>query len=251
MVQVPPPSRSPAPGTGDPGPDSTATDAAVSGGASGGRAPRQARALATRMAILDAAAHEFAVEGYRAAALSRIHERSGVTKGAMYFHFASKEAMGTAIAELFEARLPEVLAQRSAVGSDPLAAAVSVGVGFAELFRDEALSRAGLRVVMDGSLGPRRARWPYEFWETAYADLLGRARDDGSLRDGVDTDELARTVVAIGVGHWAVSAALAGLADVRERTLASWEVLLSTAATPAWLERWHASGDLRGPDGGA
>jgi AcrR family transcriptional regulator len=247
MVQVP---RSPAPGTGEPVPDGSATDAAVPGGRSG-RAPRQARALATRTAILDAAAHEFALEGYRAAALSRIHERSGVTKGAMYFHFASKEAMGTAIAELFEARLPEVLERHTAAGLDPLATAVSLSVGFAELFRDEAFSRAGLRVVMDGSLGARRARWPYEFWETAYADLLGRAQDGGCLRDGVDTAALARTVVAIGVGHWAVSAALAGLADVRERTAASWEVLLSTAAEPAWLERWHTAGDLRGPDGGA
>jgi AcrR family transcriptional regulator len=196
------------------------------------------------MAILDAAAHEFAVEGYRAAALSHIHTRSGVTKGAMYFHFASKEAMGRAVAELFEARLRDVLAERRAGGLDALATAVSVGVGFAELLRDEALCRAGLRVVTDGALGAHRARWPYDFWESAYADLLGRAQQDGALRGEVDTAELARTVVATGVGHWAVSAATAGLADVRERTAASWSVLLSTAAEPAWLERWLAAGGV-------
>lgn len=196
------------------------------------------------MAILDAAAHEFAVEGYRAAALSRIHERSGVTKGAMYFHFASKEAMGTAVAEVFEARLPEVLAERSTDDLDALGTAVSLGVGFAEMFRDEPHCRAGLRVVVDGALGADRARWPYEFWEAAYADLFGRAQRDGSLRGGVDTRELARTMVATGVGHWAVSAATAGLADVRERTAASWAVILRTVADPAWLERWHAAGGL-------
>jgi AcrR family transcriptional regulator len=196
------------------------------------------------MAILDAAAHEFALEGYRAAALSHIHERSGVTKGAMYFHFASKEAMGTAVAELFEARLPEVLAERCVEGVDALMAAVSASVGFAELFRDEACCRAGLRVVTDGALGARRARWPYVFWETAYADLLARAQHDGSLRGDVDTAALARTMVATGVGHWAVSAATAELAHVRERTAASWTVLLSTAADPAWLARWHAAGGV-------
>jgi AcrR family transcriptional regulator len=196
------------------------------------------------MAILDAAAHEFAVEGYRAAALSRIHERSGVTKGAMYFHFASKEAVGTAVAEVFEARLPEVLAQRSADGLDALTTAVSVAVGFAELLRDEAHCRAGLRVVTDGALGARRARWPYAFWEGAYADLLESAQQEGSLRGDVDTAELARTMVATGVGHWAVSAATAELADVRERTAASWSVLLSTAADPAWLERWYEAGGV-------
>jgi AcrR family transcriptional regulator len=74
--------------------------------------PRQARALATRERILDAAAHEFAAEGYHAASLSKILERSGVTRGAMYFHFASKEAMGRAVADVMAARLPEAVADR-------------------------------------------------------------------------------------------------------------------------------------------
>ncbi|MCD2192738.1 TetR/AcrR family transcriptional regulator [Actinomycetospora endophytica] len=241
MVALPSSSRPPASGAAD--------DDAVAGVAAG-RAPRQARALATRTAILDAAAHEFAVEGYRAASLSRIHERSGVTKGAMYFHFASKEAMGSAVAERFEARLPEVLAARSADGLDPLTTAVSVSLGFAELVRDEAPCRAGLRVVTDRALGPERARWPYEFWEGTHADLLGRAQRDGSLRAEVDTAELARTVVATCVGHWAISAAFTGLADVRERTAASWTVLLSTAADPAWLEQRHTAGGFSALPGG-
>ena len=240
MVQVPRRPRSRP--SDEPGPDTPAVTSRP--------ASRQARALATRGAILDAAAHEFAAEGYQAAALSKILERSGVTKGAMYFHFASKEAMARGVAELMEARLPEVLAQWEARGHDPLSTAVHVAVGFAEILRDEAVCRAGLRIVSEGVLGPDHARWPYDFWEAVHADLLRRAREAGSLRRDLDIVELARLVVELGTGVRAVCMATGELAEVRERTAASWSVLLTCAAEPAWLERWQAAGGMATVPGG-
>ncbi|WP_248292776.1 ScbR family autoregulator-binding transcription factor [Actinomycetospora sp. TBRC 11914] len=204
---------------------------------------RQARALATRETILDAAAHEFAAEGYHAASLSGILARSGVTKGAMYFHFASKEAMARAVADVMKARLPEVVGEWSA-GDDPLTIAVHVAVGYAALLRDEVACRAGLRVVNDGALGPDQARWPADFWEAVHVDLLGRARDAGSLRPGIDPVELARLVVALGTGVRAVCLAAGELAALRERTAASWTVLLHGVAEPSWLARWDAAGGM-------
>jgi len=44
-----------------------------------------------------AAAERFAVVGYHAARLSEIVSLSGVTKGAMYFHFPHKEAVADAV----------------------------------------------------------------------------------------------------------------------------------------------------------
>jgi AcrR family transcriptional regulator len=206
--------------------------------------PRQARAVATRETILDAAAREFAAEGYQAASLSKILERSGVTKGALYFHFASKEAMARAVADVMEARLPEVVADWEARGHDPLTTSTYVAVGFAELLRDEVICRGGLRVVHEGALGPERARFPYDFWETVHARLLARAREAGSLRDGIDPAELARTVVALATGVRVLCLADGGYAAVRERTEAAWSVLLAGVAEPAWLERWHAAGGM-------
>ena len=206
--------------------------------------PRQARALATRETIVDAAAREFAAEGYHAASLSKIRERSGVTKGAMYFHFASKEAMARAVADIMAARLPEVVADWVGPGHDPLGAAAHLAVGWAAILRDEVACRAGLRVVHDGALGPERACFPYDFWERVHADLFARAREAGSLRDGIDPGELARTVVALGTGVRVVCLADGGYAAVRERTEAAWSVLLAGVAEPAWLERWHAAGGM-------
>jgi len=63
----------------------------------------QERAERTRAAILDAAAAVFDDRGYAGATLSDIIAVANVTKGAMYFHFSSKEKIAHAIvAEQFE-----------------------------------------------------------------------------------------------------------------------------------------------------
>jgi AcrR family transcriptional regulator len=59
----------------------------------------QARSEATRQKILDAARDLFSEVGYAAAGLGEIIERAGMTKGALYHHFDSKEALATAIIE--------------------------------------------------------------------------------------------------------------------------------------------------------
>lgn len=59
----------------------------------------QARSEATRQKILDAAIDLFGEVGYSAAGLGEIIDRAGMTKGALYHHFDSKEALATAIIE--------------------------------------------------------------------------------------------------------------------------------------------------------
>ncbi|MGN5376815.1 TetR family transcriptional regulator [Streptomyces lasalocidi] len=58
---------------------------------------RQERAVRTRRAVIEAAAAVFAERGYAAATIAEILERAGVTKGALYFHFDSKEALARGV----------------------------------------------------------------------------------------------------------------------------------------------------------
>ena len=60
---------------------------------------RQVRSEATRRKILDAAIDVFGEVGYAAAAWNTIIERTGMTKGALYHHFDSKESLASAIIE--------------------------------------------------------------------------------------------------------------------------------------------------------
>src|SRR3954469_23777145 len=91
-----------------------------------GDGPRQARALATRGAILAAAAEEFAAASYHQASLSRILERSGVTKGALYFHFVSKESIALAVVDEMEVLCHDLVARAKEPGLDPLRTAAQV-----------------------------------------------------------------------------------------------------------------------------
>jgi len=59
----------------------------------------QARSEATHQKILNAAIDLFSEVGYAAAGLGEIIERVGMTKGALYHHFDSKDALATAIIE--------------------------------------------------------------------------------------------------------------------------------------------------------
>ncbi len=55
--------------------------------------PRQARAVATVTAILDAAARILTEDSYAAASTNRIAERAGVSIGSLYEYFPGKEAV--------------------------------------------------------------------------------------------------------------------------------------------------------------
>src|ERR1700752_3583569 len=60
---------------------------------------RQARSEATRSTIITSAVEFFNEIGYPAAGLGDIIERAEMTKGALYYHFDSKESLATAIIE--------------------------------------------------------------------------------------------------------------------------------------------------------
>ena len=59
----------------------------------------QRRKLETRKLILDAAYQLFAEKGYAQATIDDIIRACGVSKGALYHHFASKEELFKALLE--------------------------------------------------------------------------------------------------------------------------------------------------------
>nr|WP_290670170.1 TetR/AcrR family transcriptional regulator [Ardenticatena sp.] len=77
--------------------------------------PVQSRAYATRQRILDAAMRIFSHKGYHDTRVDEIAEASETSKGAIYFHFPSKERIFLALidqfADLLEAQLEKVLAE--------------------------------------------------------------------------------------------------------------------------------------------
>src|SRR5262249_6258522 len=84
---------------------------------------REMYSAATRAALLDEATALFAERGYSGTSLEDVASASQVTRGAVYHHFASKQALFEAVLELQEARVTaEVLA--AAQSPDPWEAAM-------------------------------------------------------------------------------------------------------------------------------
>ncbi len=113
----------------------------TSAAAMGPRPTQAARSARTRGALLQAARELFAEKGFAATGRDEIAERAGVTRGALYHHFASKTEVAAGVVEQLEGELV-----------DRVVAAALAGTGV----RDQ-LHR-GCRAYMDACADPTMAR---------------------------------------------------------------------------------------------
>jgi AcrR family transcriptional regulator len=84
---------------------------------------REMYSEATRAALLDEATTLFAERGYAGTSLEDVASASQVSRGAVYHHFASKQALFEAVLALQEARATEAIAA-AATAPDPWDAAI-------------------------------------------------------------------------------------------------------------------------------
>ena len=104
------------------------------------------RSAATRGALVRAARELFARDGYAATGREAIVERAGVTRGALYHHFADKEALFRAVFEELEA---EVMAKAATAAvavppDDPLGQLRAGSMAYLDVALDPAVQRVCL-----------------------------------------------------------------------------------------------------------
>jgi len=75
---------------------------------------------ATRSTLLSVARGLFTEHGYATTSTNEIADRAGVTRGALYHHFAAKDDLFRAVFEQLEAEIAEQVARAALAGSDPL-----------------------------------------------------------------------------------------------------------------------------------
>jgi AcrR family transcriptional regulator len=78
------------------------------------------RSDATRSALLSVARQLFTERGYAATSTTEIVERAGVTRGALYHHFAAKHELFRAVFEQLEAEMTQQIAHDALAGTDAL-----------------------------------------------------------------------------------------------------------------------------------
>jgi AcrR family transcriptional regulator len=145
--------------------------------------PLTARGQRTRQLILERTAHVFDQQGYAGATLNLLVASTGLTRGAFYFHFESKDALAAAIAEEQARRWQQLRRRVEHVEADPLRRLVTLVSSAAVAFRDDPTVRATSRLLLDRSLIrcelPQTAPW----WRDTLEQLLLEAERAGLLRD--------------------------------------------------------------------
>jgi len=186
----------------------------------------QQRAKDTRLSVIEGAARVFAAIGYGNASLTEITKRSGVTKGALYFHFSSKRELALAVIEEQHAI---VLAAGSLIAASELPALDKL-IGLCRMFGqqllDEPVVQGGIRLTFEASAFDADVSGPYQDWITTVEQLLQQAATDGAVNAEVDASAFARYLVASFTGVQMVSDVLTSREDVLLRIEQMWEFML-------------------------
>jgi TetR/AcrR family transcriptional regulator, transcriptional repressor for nem operon len=167
---------------------------------------RVRNAAQTRERLLEAAFNEMHRTGFRGSDLAAILGRAGVTKGAMYHHFAGKQAIGYAVVEeviqrMTRAKWVEPLAK----AADPMAALRAI-IGntardMADLDRGCPLNNITLEMsALDEGFRSRTARIFGE-WQGAVAGALRWGQAHGQVKPELDADEEAMFLIAAFEGY--------------------------------------------------
>ncbi|GAA4267894.1 ScbR family autoregulator-binding transcription factor [Frondihabitans peucedani] len=194
--------------------------------------PQQERAHATRASIIVGAAAVFNVKGFVSASLDLIADEAGVTRGALYFHFRSKDDLANAvIAE--QHRISRQYAEQalSAAGS-AFEGMIRMCDGLAHQLVSEVVVSAGIRLTTDGSASILSATDPYEDWMRTFENLTSMARDEGDFLETVDPERVAKFIIPAYTGVQLVSDTLHGRADLFERVRDMWELLIPGLVRP-------------------
>jgi TetR/AcrR family transcriptional regulator, transcriptional repressor for nem operon len=170
------------------------------------RATRLRDSERTRERLLQAASREIYRSGFQSASLDTILAVAGVTKGALYYHFDSKEALGYAVVD--EVIAPDVRGkwvhplQR---GKDPIDALIGAvkaipirpadvrgGCQLNNLAQEMSPLDAGFR---------KRLAAVFDAWREAVATVLREGQAHGTVRRDVEPTDAAAVLIAMVEGY--------------------------------------------------
>ena len=169
-----------------------------------GAAPRDPER--TRKRLLQAAFHEIHRSGFRSADVDAILAKAGVTKGALYYHFDSKEALGYAVVdEVIASNLHQKWVQPLRNAKNPIDVLVRI-------IQSESLKRADVQrgcpllnlsqemSGLDEGFRRRTAKL-YKDWRDAMAEALREGQKRRVVRSDINANETATFLIAAWEGY--------------------------------------------------
>jgi AcrR family transcriptional regulator len=172
----------------------------------------QDRAIRTRQGILAAAAKVFEERGYQSATIAEILTAAGVTKGALYFHFQSKEHLAQGV---LRAQNDERLVVPDRVSK--IQQLVDIVMLHAYRLQTDPMVRASVRLTLDELAQDLDRSGPFRIWSQVGQELLAKAQAQGELLPHVVPAETTAVLVGSFGGVQAMSHVMTDYQDLGQR----------------------------------
>lgn len=157
----------------------------------------------TRNRILEAAEECFTRYGYDSTGVAEICNTAGVSKGALYHHFPSKQAI---FVEMFETWMRSFVAEMERIRDSAASVpdALLRMVKMTGLIFQTAAGQLPLFIEFLTKASRDPETWkatiaPYKFFRKFFADLIHRGIEEGTIQE-VDPERTAQIIVAYGAG---------------------------------------------------
>jgi len=153
----------------------------------------------TRQRLVVAASRQFAQRPYSMVSLDDILAEAELTKGAMYFHFASKQALALAIiddlTETNRTAVTELVARRMS----GLETVIDLVYLLAVEDNQNEVARAGIRLLdsLDNTT-PSSSLW--QSWIKTVTTLIQKAATEGDIVNDHEPEDIAKMLVALWAG---------------------------------------------------
>jgi AcrR family transcriptional regulator len=206
---------------------------------------KQSRSEHTRLDLVRSAAELFDRNGFFGTTLIDVSNAAGVTKGAFYFHFKSKDELGGAIQAEACALLRTAVHRATVSRSPALQSVVDLTHELARWLQDEPLVRASFRTARECGHRGKPFLGFHEDWQAALAALLREARRRGELADGVDVEHALTLVLATSAGLEMLWWAGIRRGSMLDSLTGLWSMTLPGIATPAVGGRLRAAGSSK------
>ncbi len=198
----------------------------------------QARAEATRRRIIDSAVDLFIELGYGETGLADVLQRAGVSKGAFYYHFDSKEAVAAAIIAEFDRRVGAAIDEHYDAASPSLESIVAGTFAVQALMHTDRMTQVGHTLCQALHQISTASAQVYLGWTERFTDMVKSAVAAGELSGDVHPEELADAIWTGMLGCNLISAAIGD--DPYARLARSWRVFLRIAVPADSVDRFDA-----------
>ena len=176
----------------------------------------QDRAVRTREAIIAVAARHFDTDGYGHTSINTISATGKFAKGAMYYHFPSKEAIAEHLISDWNRTLDETISEALTSGSSSTAGEklAAIFTSLARRIAEDTNVRAGMKLTLEPTIDNAAG---FAHWVDAVNDIIETAITDGELTNTLTTHRLAWNLCAGTIGAAHAAAALGEDIDITVR----------------------------------